>query len=47
MCVLLQVAFSLLAYMCVSNNTMNVFWWFVDLLCHGNSVGEMPCLSSA
>ncbi|KAJ5817255.1 hypothetical protein N7447_009488 [Penicillium robsamsonii] len=38
MCVLLQVAFSLLAYMCVSNNAMNVFWWFVDLTAAGTLV---------
>ena len=38
MCVLLQVAFSFLAYMCVSNNAMNVFWWFVDLTAAGTLV---------
>jgi amino acid transporter len=38
MCVLLQVLFSLLAYMCVSNGAMNVFWWFVDLTAAGTLV---------
>ncbi|CDM33085.1 hypothetical protein CBS147339_5167 [Penicillium roqueforti] len=38
MCVLLQMAFSLLAYMCVSNDAMNVFWWFVDLTAAGTLV---------
>jgi amino acid transporter len=38
MCVLLQILFSLLAYMCVSNGAMNVFWWFVDLTAAGTLV---------
>ncbi|CAG8387520.1 unnamed protein product [Penicillium salamii] len=37
-CVLAQVLFSLLAYMCVSNDAMNVFWWFVDLTAAGTLV---------
>ncbi|CAI7588989.1 Amino acid/polyamine transporter I [Penicillium manginii] len=38
MCVLLQVAFSFLAYMCVSNTAMTVFYWFVDLTAAGTLV---------
>ena len=38
MCVLLQILFSLLSYMCVSNSAMNVFWWFVDLTAAGTLV---------
>ncbi|KAI7970144.1 hypothetical protein EIK77_008371 [Talaromyces pinophilus] len=35
MCVALQVAFSFLAYMCVSNDALTVFYWFVDLTAAG------------
>ncbi|KAL1983522.1 hypothetical protein VTN96DRAFT_10261 [Rasamsonia emersonii] len=35
MCVLLQVAFSLLAYMCVSNGALTVFYWLLDLTAAG------------
>jgi yeast amino acid transporter len=35
MCVLLQVLFSLLAYMCVSNDALTVFYWMVDLTAAG------------
>lgn len=35
MCVLLQVAFSLLAYMCVSNDALTVFYWLLDLTAAG------------
>jgi len=38
MCVLLQVAFSFLAYMCVSNSALTVFYWFVDLTAAGTLV---------
>jgi yeast amino acid transporter len=38
MCVALQMAFSFLAYMCVSDDAMNVFWWFVDLTAAGTLV---------
>lgn len=38
MCVLLQIGFSLLAYMCVSNSAMTVFYWFVDLTAAGTLV---------
>ncbi|OQE27338.1 hypothetical protein PENSTE_c004G03422 [Penicillium steckii] len=38
MCVLLQVAFSFLAYMCVSNDALTVFYWFVDLTAAGTLV---------
>lgn len=38
MCVLLQVFFSLLAYMCVSNSALTVFFWFVDLTAAGTLV---------
>ncbi|KAJ5682630.1 hypothetical protein N7462_005795 [Penicillium macrosclerotiorum] len=38
MCVLVQVLFSFLAYMCVSNSALNVFWWFVDLTAAGTLV---------
>ncbi|KAJ5336645.1 hypothetical protein MYU51_005677 [Penicillium brevicompactum] len=38
MCVLAQVLFSFLAYMCVSNDAMDVFWWFVDLTAAGTLV---------
>lgn len=38
MCVLLQVAFSFLAYMCVSNSALTVFFWFVDLTAAGTLV---------
>lgn len=38
MCVALQVLFSLLSYMCVSNSAMDVFWWFVDLTAAGTLV---------
>lgn len=38
MCVLLQVAFSFLAYMCVSNTALTVFFWFVDLTAAGTLV---------
>ncbi|KAJ5112313.1 hypothetical protein N7532_000358 [Penicillium argentinense] len=38
MCVLLQVAFSLLAYMCISNEALTVFFWFVDLTAAGTLV---------
>lgn len=44
MCVLLQVAFSLLAYMCVSNSALTVFWWFVDLTAAGTLVSWI-CVS--
>ncbi|EYE91544.1 aromatic amino acid and leucine permease [Aspergillus ruber CBS 135680] len=35
MCVLLQIAFSFLAYMCVSNNALTVFYWLLDLTSAG------------
>jgi amino acid permease len=35
MCVLLQIVFSFLAYMCVSNNALTVFFWLVDLTAAG------------
>lgn len=35
MCVALQLAFSLLAYMCVSNDALTVFFWLVDLTAAG------------
>ena len=38
MCVLLQIGFSLLAYMCVSNSAMTVFYWFGDLTAAGTLV---------
>lgn len=38
MCVLLQVFFSLLAYMCVSKSALTVFFWFVDLTAAGTLV---------
>lgn len=38
MCVLLQVTFSMLAYMCVSNSALTVFYWFVDLTAAGTLV---------
>ncbi|KAJ5238753.1 Amino acid/polyamine transporter I [Penicillium chermesinum] len=38
MCVLLQIAFALLAYMCVSNEALTVFYWFVDLTAAGTLV---------
>lgn len=38
MCVLAQVLFSFLAFMCVSNDAMDVFWWFVDLTAAGTLV---------
>ncbi|KAI2790893.1 hypothetical protein POX_c03744 [Penicillium oxalicum] len=44
MCVLLQVAFSFLAYMCVSNSALTVFWWFVDLTAAGTLVSWI-CIS--
>lgn len=44
MCVLLQVAFSFLAYMCVSNSALTVFWWFVDLTAAGTLVSWI-CVS--
>ncbi|KAJ5953383.1 Amino acid/polyamine transporter I [Penicillium verhagenii] len=37
-CVALQVAFSFLAYMCVSNSATTVFYWFVDLTAAGSLV---------
>ncbi|KAF7717145.1 Uncharacterized protein PECH_003993 [Penicillium ucsense] len=44
MCVLLQVAFSLLSYMCVSSGALTVFWWFVDLTAAGTLVSWI-CIS--
>ncbi|KAJ5992861.1 hypothetical protein N7451_008585 [Penicillium sp. IBT 35674x] len=38
MCVAMQVAFSFLAYMCVSNSATTVFYWFVDLTAAGTLV---------
>ncbi|KAJ5179883.1 hypothetical protein N7492_003093 [Penicillium capsulatum] len=38
MCVLLQVSFSMLAYMCVSNSALTVFYWFVDLTAAGTLI---------
>ncbi|OKL56444.1 hypothetical protein UA08_08168 [Talaromyces atroroseus] len=38
MCVAVQMAFSFLAYMCVSNDALNVFWWLVDLTAAGTLV---------
>ncbi|KAJ5709537.1 hypothetical protein N7493_009828 [Penicillium malachiteum] len=38
MCVAMQVAFSLLAYMCVSNSALTVFYWFVDLTAAGTLI---------
>ncbi|KAH8703642.1 putative amino acid permease [Talaromyces proteolyticus] len=35
MCVALQVTFSFLSYMCVSNEALTVFYWFVDLTAAG------------
>jgi amino acid transporter len=35
MCVLLQIVFSFLAYMCVSNIALTVFFWLVDLTAAG------------
>jgi amino acid transporter len=41
MCVALQVAFSLLSYMCVSSNALTVFFWFVDLTAAGVLISWM------
>ncbi|KAJ5908091.1 hypothetical protein N7495_000773 [Penicillium taxi] len=38
MCVTAQALFSLLAYMCVSNGALTVFYWFVDLTSAGTLV---------
>lgn len=38
MCVAMQVVFSFLAYMCVSNSATTVFYWFVDLTAAGTLV---------
>lgn len=35
MCVALQVAFSFLAFMCVSNDALTVFYWLLDLTAAG------------
>ncbi|EED17176.1 arginine permease, putative [Talaromyces stipitatus ATCC 10500] len=35
MCVAVQMAFSFLAYMCVSNDALTVFFWLVDLTAAG------------